>query len=450
MNHEARKSQWSRLAIAGLVVTVLAGTAWGQNNAISKKVQYTVIDLAPSATTNCVPSTPPACSQAFDVTNDGLSTGWVSAANASSHAALWYKGMFSDIGVPGLGGATSNSVAFTANERGQAVGEAETTTDDPNRENFCSYGTGLECRAFLWQQGKMNALPFPPGGGNNSGAVSINSLRQIAGVAETSIVDRGCSAPQMFDFEAVIWGPGPGEVKELRLPPGDTVGEALWINDLGEAVGTTGSCSSTTPPPLAVGSHAVFWEDESPIDLGNLGGRCQNLCVSQLLGLFGNTALYINNSGDVVGVSALAGETTYHAFLWTKQTRKMQDLGTVPGHLASVGLAINEAGDVVGASFDSSGTPHAFLRHNELMNDLNDLAVDSPFLLLLVAQFINASGEIVGFGLTNSFEVHAFLATPESDAGAGTALRTTNGRPNLSLPEAVRKQILREFRFRRP
>ncbi len=39
----------------------------------------------------------------------------------------------------------------------------------------------------------------------------------------------------------------------------------------------------------------------------------------------------MNNRDQVVGVSGLPGNTTYHAFLW--QHGVMRDLGTLPGRL---------------------------------------------------------------------------------------------------------------------
>jgi hypothetical protein len=51
------------------------------------------------------------------------------------------------------------------NDRGEAVGMAETSVPDPDGEDICGFGTGLTCRPFLWQNGNMSALPTL--GGNN-------------------------------------------------------------------------------------------------------------------------------------------------------------------------------------------------------------------------------------------------------------------------------------------
>jgi probable HAF family extracellular repeat protein len=92
-----------------------------------------------------------------------------------------------------------------------------------------------------------------------------------------------------------------------------------------------------------------------------------------------------NNQGEVVGLSALPGDATFHSFLWTKATG-MQDLHTLPADVASVGFAINNSSQAVGLSLDSGGNPGAFLWQNGVITDLNALIpADSPFLVLFVA-----------------------------------------------------------------
>jgi len=192
---------------------------------------------------------------------------------------------------------------------------------------------------------------------------------------------------------------------------------AFWINDHGQAVGSTGSCANTSVPPFAIGPHAVIWDKDGSVhDLGNLGGTAN----PGLLGI-GNVAFAINNRGHVTGVSVLPGDTNIHAFLWTK-TKLMEDLGTLPGDLNSAGLGMNNLGDIVGASIDgdvATGFPRAMLWHAGVMNDLNALVPDSP-LYLLTAFTINDRGDIVGFGVNSTGDVHGFLAIPTgADANSG-------------------------------
>jgi probable HAF family extracellular repeat protein len=348
-------------------------------------------------------------SQATTITNNGFITGVSTAADGSQHAVLWYQGRIIDISKPGVLGP--NSEAFAINLFGQAAVEAESTQKDPNNENFCLYGTGLKCLGFFWQGGVLT--PLPTLGGNNSSVGVINNLGEVAGFAENGTRDPACpnevsiagTGPQVLDYDAVVWGPRQGQVRVLRPVPGDTVGMAFWLNDLGQAVGVTGTCANTVLPPIAFGPHAVIWErDGSVRDLGNLGSKAVNIAFS------------INNLGQVVGFSSLTDQSTpfdgTHAFLWSPETGKMRDLGTLPGDALSGGEGINDRGDVVGASYDHEGNPRPFFWRNGSMFDLNDLVPSNSPLFLLNAFFINSRGEIAGFGVTEGGDVHAFVATP--------------------------------------
>jgi probable HAF family extracellular repeat protein len=352
-------------------------------------------------------------SSAFSVADPGFVSGEATLSNGTEHAILWYRGAKLDIGAPGLGqggAAALNSIAYTVNGWAQAVGSAEPSVQEKDSENFCSFGSGLRCLPFLWQGGVMTALPTL--GGKNGAALSINDFGQVVGVAEEDTVDARCVAPQAHRFEAVLWRPGKGEINKLPPFPGDSVGAAVWMNNQGQIVGTSGSCGNTQLPPLVGGPRAVLWENGAVIDLGNLGGACLNACKSAALGVFGNTALFVSNRGLVVGASALEGEQTFHAFSWTKERGKMQDLGTVRGDYASVALGANDRDEVVGLSIDKSGNPRAFLRRNGMMIDLNTLLPANSPIYALVAQLINSSGEIAGFGVNSNGQTHAFLATP--------------------------------------
>jgi probable HAF family extracellular repeat protein len=394
-------------------------------------------------------------SQASFVSNSGVLTGVATAPNGTQHAVVWVGGRIVDISTPGLGGPNSGASGF--NGRGQVVGVAESSDIDPNHENFCGYGTGLKCFPFLWQGGTITSLPLL--GGNNGAAGPINSKGEATGVAENRTPDRDCApgvavngtGPQVLDYRGVIWGPRPGAIQELRPLLGDTVSMALWINDNREAVGISGLCANTIIPPIAVGPHAVLWErDGSPHDLGSLGGTVN----TGLLGV-GNAALSINNQGWVAGASSLAGNTSNHAFLWTRATG-MRDLGTLTGFTSSAAAGVNDRGEVVGTSYDASDdfanlNLTAFLWRNGKMTDLTRLIVgDSPFDLLFFATGINDSGQIVGFGLTSTGDVHAFLATPRrgdegEERGEPQALRVL--RPK-AISDNARKLLRGGFPMR--
>jgi probable HAF family extracellular repeat protein len=358
--------------------------------------QYTVADLGP------VGGSP---GQPYGISNDGLVVGAAAASATIMHAVLGQKGRLSDIGTPGLGGP--NSAGFGVNESGQAVGTAETST--PNEEDFCgfnAYGfpSFTACLPFVWQFGQMTRLPTL--GGANGEALAINNEGEVAGYAETTNADPNpaCAVSQ---FKPVIWERG--QIHELPTYPGDTDGIPLGINDKGQVVGASGACASFNPLSgfYFVDYHALLWEgDGSYHDLGNLGGT----------GGFpvGNFAIGINNQGQVVGHSNLPNNTTFHAFLWTSKTG-MQDLGTLPGDIASLAIHINDGGEVVGASLDANFNPHPVLWENGAPVDLNTLVVSNAAKLTLqFAWSINSRGEIVGLAVTSTGEAHGFLATPSN------------------------------------
>jgi uncharacterized membrane protein len=248
--------------------------------------RYSVTDLGPVG---------PAPGQPFSISKYGLVSGTSLTTAGAMHATLWFGGIQLDIGKSGLGG--SNSIAFGSNQWGQVTGTAETGTADPNGEDFCGFKFfGLpssgSCRAFLWQSGKMTALPTL--GGNNSEANQISDGGDVAGYAETSKPDAACPAPQMLQFKPVLWSKG--NAYALRTSPGDTDGVALGINDSGQVAGGSGECASFNPnllfplQPL----HALLWDHGTMTDLGSLGGTGHG---------FGNIALNLNGKGHAIRIS---------------------------------------------------------------------------------------------------------------------------------------------------
>jgi len=444
MTPSTLRTESSGIALAALALAVFAGAVWAQEPPATqpKSARYTVTDLGTL--------TDGPFSVAVGLNNNQLINGASGLADFTQHAVVWKKGLLTDIAVPGFGGA--NSEAFGVNAEGQAAGLAETTTSDPNGEDFCGFGTYVICLPFVWQHGVMT--PLPTLGGNNAEGGQINDKGQVAGNAENTKLDVTCplGGPQMFEEKPVIWEQG--RIKRLDTFQGDPDGWAFGINDHDQAVGASGVCSTLNDDTgvYILSRHALLWDKGAVTDLGNLGGT----------GAFGpgNVAGEINNRGDVVGSSDLKGDTKFHAFLWTRKNG-MKDLGTLHGDVNSAGLGVNDAGDAVGASFDEDGDPRAFLRKNGVMADLNTLIpADSP-LYLLFAHGINSRGEIVGFGVDGAGDVHAFMATPcAEDAAAaswdrnastgavgevGAATESPRGVPS----EKARKFLQRQLRFSR-
>ena len=425
-----------------ILTSIAAGSLLAALAIAQPAPRYTITDLVTLGGT---------FNQATFLNNHGLVTGLASLPDsATQHAVLWYKDRIMDIAKPGPGGLNSGAVGV--NKLGQVELQAETSTAlDPSGEDFCGYGTHRICLPFVWQNGVMTQLPT---GGHNGGVGMLNNRGEVSGWVENSTQDPKClERPldflhpfhQVLDFEAVIWGPGQSAMRKLLPlhfgePGGDTVGMAFGINDNGQAVGSSGLCSNTVLPPIAVGPHAVLWEKDGSVhDLGNFGGT-----VNTALTAVGNIALAINNHGQVTGASALFGNTTAHAFLWTRETG-MQPLGAgkLPGDIIAAGLAINDRGDVVGASSDAGGNPRVFLWQSGVMRNLQDLVVGDSPLYLLVAFGINDVGQIAGFGATSSGEIHGFLATPVSGVAASQSFSATSQsvtRP-MVLPERAHKLL---------
>jgi len=431
--------------VLGMLSAVLT---FPQSNALSRK--HTVYDLGPAG--NPFSSGSSVNNRGVVVGSDTVSDG----GSPTSHAVLWYGDLFLDLKQiadtrqPGLLGP--NSAAGVVNDSGLVLLGGETLLQDPNNENFCAYGTGLQCVAMLWSKGILSPLPNPLGG-TNSGWGWMNSRGEVVGYAENTVRDPECLAaapngtgPQILDYDAVIWGPAPGQFRRLPPLPGDSVALAFGINNSSQVVGISGSCGNTVIPPGTAGPHAVLWERDGTVhDLGSFGGTSN----PAILGV-GNGALAINDEGVVVGTSAPPSNTVNQPFLWTKK-KGMQHLSLLPGDVVGAGLDINNRGEVVGASISpgglASGTPSAVVWQNGTEGGVTDLNVflspSSSFVALLTAFGINEKGQIVGFGMTSSGDIHAFLANPcEHEDGDESAATGTRAAPaNLALSQSVRRMI---------
>ena len=365
--------------------------------------RYTVVDLGPLGGTY---------SQSFYVNSKGVVSGQASLPDGDWHAILWQGAAKRDLGT--LGGPDSTAYSGP-NATGQVVGIAETTAVDPNGEDFCGFAAnGLPssgtCLGSLWQYGSIT--PLTTLGGYNSAANAINNYGLIAGTAETPTPDTACPAPQVLHFEPVVWKNG--KIKQLPTYGGDPDGVAVAINDHGQVAGISGDCSTfnVTNSYNLLPVHALLWDDGKVTNLGSLGGA------------FGSQAHGINNRGQVVGASDLAGDAVFHGFVWSPSTG-MQDVPPLPGDTYSYALAINDTGEVTGLSIDPSFT---ILRAFELVNgvptDLNTLAPPNSPLQLLTACSINSHGEITGFAQEKSTgDYHGYLLKPVGSGSAASVVQ---------------------------
>jgi len=335
-------------------------------------------------------------------------------------AAIDIDGINFDLGT--LGGKNSWTGYGGINERGQAVGYAETDVPDPNGEDVCAFGTGLTCRPFFWQNGSMRALPTL--GGNNGQASAINNSGQVAGFAENGSVDSTCAstvANNRIDL-GVLWENG----KAHPLPPlgSDTDSEAVDINSQGDTVGYSGTCGGSA-------NHAVLWEYGSPIPLPDLG----------IPGA--NEAYGINDQGQIVGT--VTNDKFFYAALW--QDQKLTVLKALPGDILALGEAINNQGQVVGSALDSKFEwSHALIWENGKATNINALFPASSNLYATMANQINDKGQISGMAVVRSGphkgEVDAFLATPVDESIGRSVADEVGAHPDFAMPANARKQLL--------
>jgi probable HAF family extracellular repeat protein len=303
-----------------------------------------------------------------------------------SYAVQWQNGFRNVLGaLPG--GASSASAWISAN--GLVAGTSQNGEIDPLLPGQ------PEQRAVLWQQGKIANLGVLKEGGYESGAAAVNSAGQVTGWATNTISDPFSIAVisnTYFPYEPVIpyqtraflWQNGVmQDLGTLGGPDAFPVG----MNERGQVIGFSYTSSignpnnnCSIPVPNTPITDPFFWDkDTGMIDIGTLGGTC------------GFPAL-INNRGQVVGNSNLAGDQVNHAFLWDRATG-IVDLGTLGGTYSEA-EAINDAGVVVGGSQTASDTfDHAFLWDGKM----HDLGV-VPGTNCSYPFWINASGQIVGIG----------------------------------------------------
>lgn len=263
------------------------------------------------------------------------STGWPEA-----EAVLWQDGGITNLGT--LGG--TQSVADDVNDEGQAVGAALNGTFDPFANN-----TLLACVFYPVVEGPCYSF------------------------TETFLF----TAPATTETHAFLWTKGQGMQDLGTLGGPDSA--AWFINDGGQIAGESFTSFTANPSSGVPTIDPFFWDpkDRKMLDLGGLGGT------------FG-AALFMNGQGQVIGLSNLPGDTTYHPFIWSK-SEGMKDLGTLGGTVAAPHW-INDSGEVVGfANLSGDQNRHAFLWRNGVMTDLGTLGYPES-----ESASMNTQGQIVG------------------------------------------------------
>jgi probable HAF family extracellular repeat protein len=350
-------------------------------------------------------------------------------------AVIWKDDQIRDLGT--MGG--NESGALSLNNRGQVVGFALNAIPDPfSMFDFPILGSpnGTQTRAFLWDE-RRGMRDLDTLGGPDAWAVSINERGQIAGFSYTNSTPNATTGVPTFD--PFLWEKG--KMTDLGTL-GGTAGGPNQLNNRGQVVGQSNVAGDQF-------FHPFFWSSPGPMqDLGTLGGDC-------------GTALAINDAGVAIGnadlIPGVCFQNQPHAFMWS-QGVGMTALPSVDGDSCSEVGAINAAGQIAGASHACDfSSQHAVLWENGRVVDLNTLIPANSPMYLTRANAINDRGEIAGIGDPPGcfFDPgcgHAFLLIPCGenngdseceDEGEGTAVGRgeTNQRPNVVLPENVRRML---------
>jgi probable HAF family extracellular repeat protein len=415
-----------KLTRVALMILLMAALMSLQLNGQSRSQAYTVIDLGTLGGT---------LSSAEGISNKGWVAGYSTLpGDTITHASLWQNDVIIDLGMPGL----NSLIAYPFNERGEVAIHSEVSAPDPLGEDFCGFGTHLACPPFLWKRGSLIQLPTL--GGGNGHTSQVNNRGAAAGVAENATTDLTCipqecveqiCPSQVLQTKPVLWKGR--QIQELPTFAGDSDGGALVINDSGQVAGTSGKCIGSAEEAR----HALLWEHGTLTDLGNLGGTMNH------------HPQYINNRGQVVGYSNLAGDETTHAFLWQKGL--MTDLGTLLGDFSSFAEAVNDNGEIGGFSCDAGFNCRAFVWQNGAMTDVNTLIPSGSALFLLDILSINSRGEIVGDALEISTgEAHGYLAIPARNETLSDATLPEPGGDasrvqKLTIPGEVRMLLRRRL-----
>jgi probable HAF family extracellular repeat protein len=317
-----------------------------------------------------------------------------------AHAVVWDKGKIRDLRT--LGGTQSD--ALDINDRGQVVGWASNTAEDPFSAAFEYIVFGgvwpvtTQLRAFVWENGAKHDLGTL--GGPDAMAYAINESGQIVGYSYTNDTpnpDTGIPTVDPF-----LWAGG--KMIDLRTL-GGTIAYATWLNDRGQVIGDSNLAGDKY-------SHGFLWDR----------GRLRDLRPPANGGNY-SWVYWINELGDVVGGATLSGDELNDAMLW--RFGKPIDLGAIGEDVCSEATGMNDLGQIVGISNECSGpwdpsgwaTMRAFLwQKGSPMVDLNALVEENPSNLhLFWGAYINDSGEILAEGVLSTGDIRAALLVPSGD-----------------------------------
>jgi probable HAF family extracellular repeat protein len=362
----------------------------------------------------------------------------------------WRNGVMTDLGA--LHGYSAG--IFELNGAGVGVGYSETGRLDPL--------TGApEAHAVISRHGRLVDLGTL--GGHESWASGINDRGEVSGLASNTIPDPYAHLfnpyPSATQWHATLWQNGkardlgtlggPDSIGGLLDARGDVAGESftnfkknpdtgvptldpfLWrdghMRDLGTFGGTLGQSTWMNNHGEVVGfsalagnrtAHPFLWNGKRLVDLGTLGGSFA-------------IAFWVNSNGAVVGGSDIRGSRAFHGFLWRHGT--MLDLPPAPGDRCSQANSINARGQAVGADFNcrTGDNVNAMLWQNGHAYNLNSLIAPTR-LHLTEAFFISAHGQIGCLGTLPNGDFHVVLVTPAHGAATQPFAPAVTNRPSAN------------------
>ena len=360
-----------------------------------------------------------------------LGTALVFGIVSMTRAESYY---FQDLGT--LGGRKSAATAI--NNAGQVVGIADITNS-------------LYSHAVLFSGTGSNNIDLDlPGRVDYVGeAHGINDFGEIVGWSYTAT----------GRYQPTVFGPAGKTILRDLCDAELTSGECQAINNAGTIIGWADDCNYNYKSCNFSGANT------NETDLGSIGGGVSSAAYGinsygLVVGLgnrkdgYGHAAAFgtggnldlgvlggnssrafgINDSNAIVGDSTIAGNSAFHAVLFSNTGISNFDLGTLGGY-SSHAYAINNLGEIVGNSQTTTNDDsyHGFIYHNGVMKDLNNLVLPGSgisnirFLYEggdLPGRCINDLGQIAAEGEVNG-PTHAILLTPVLRR-LGVAIQGTN------------------------
>jgi probable HAF family extracellular repeat protein len=360
-----------------------------------------------------------------------------------NHAYQMLNGVTTDLGVLGAG---PGSEADWISANGLIAGTSENGEINPL--------SGIpELHSVLWDHGVITDVGVLPEGGYESYSGAVNSRGQVVGIAANTIPDpNSIFAIWGYQSRAFLWDRQSG-MQDLGPLPGGSDAAAALINERGQVAGW--SYTSSDPSAFcasygfALTTGSFIWDKKNGMrDLGGLGGTCtlvialnnrgqivgeSNLAGDQVtrgfvweaasglteLETLGGSYGYaeaINDRGEAVGGSSLHGTDArpIDAVMWRKISGKWQktDLGRVAGSNCAWGFSINASRQVVGNSgADCNGVAFLWEPGGPVV-DLNTLVFPPSTLNVVEGININDRGEIAAVGHDDAGNDHSLLLIP--------------------------------------